>query len=104
VSPLFRKVLAKLAALPIREHYLDSEDDPDERIYGMLDGNVIHINPAMCIGEVLIHEALHAVNRDWSEATVSRLTSRLVSELSHEEWRALWDIYQGKRQQSQFRR
>lgn len=97
MTPLFRRTLAKLAELPIVDRYLTDEEDGKVKVYGALEGNTIYVNSALCVAEVLIHEALHAVNREYDEATVERLTTKLVlHDCSHEEIRAVHDIYLAK--------
>jgi hypothetical protein len=99
MRPLLRKVFATLAAVPIRERYLGPDrGEPKEGMwtYGQLEGRTILINPAVCIADTLVHEALHAVNPDYSENQVRKLAAELVRGMTHDEMRTMWEMYRAK--------
>jgi hypothetical protein len=95
MSPLLRKVLVKLANARIQERYI-APGQHDKAVYGQIEGGIITINPVPAIVETLLHEGVHAVNWDYSETTVERLTTRLFYELTEDEMKLVYDIYRGK--------
>lgn len=96
MSPLLAEVIARLADCRILERYLTPAAH-ERAVYGQLEGGrVITINPVPAVVDTLIHEGVHAVDLTYSEATVNRLTSRLLAEMTEEQVKLLYGIYKQK--------
>jgi len=95
MSPLLQEVLIRLADARIVEAYI-KPGKHDRAVYGQIEGRTITINPVPAIVDTLIHEGVHAVNWSWSEATVNRLTSRLLREMPEDQVKLAYGIYRAK--------
>lgn len=93
-SPLLIEALTALGRLRVRETQLiDPRGRHAYRWHGLLEGDVIYVNPSWAIADTLIHEALHAIRPQWSERAIRSWTSRLLGQLSDDEAWRLWQWY-----------
>ncbi len=98
---LLTEALLKIPTLDIRERYLyDSSAAPKWKIRGCctIGRNVVWVSPGPDIVEILLHETLHLLRPDWTEATVTRRTKRLWRSLSRKELKTIYDLYLSRRQ------
>lgn len=97
LGALLVRVLTAFNELKLREAYL--EDGPQRWQHGMIDANrtQVTINPAPHVVDTLIHEILHAIEPDWSETTVRRMTTRLMRKLTHAEVKQIYEEYASRK-------
>ncbi len=92
---LLLRVLAELGAGRIREAYIPSE--PAYFVDGETEGQRITINPVPEIVDTIIHELLHRLYPKWSERYIKNRTTYLMTRMSDEEVRLLYDEYQRRK-------
>lgn len=89
-DPLMVRVWAELGAGRITEAFIrDGKAFTD----GYCIGGHITVNPVHQTVDTVIHELLHRLNPEWSEAYVRRTTSYLRNRMTDEETVAFYDEY-----------
>ena len=89
------RVWAELGAGSVWEGFIES--DPDRYVEGFIDGHQITVNPAPNVVDSLIHEIVHRMKPEWSEAYVKRETTLLLRSMTDEEIQAFYEEFQRRR-------
>ena len=76
---LMVRVWAELGAGRLTEGYVI---DKNQYIDGYIEGNVITVNPAPVVVETCIHEILHRLFPQWSEAYIANRTTYLLRRMT----------------------
>jgi len=90
-SPLMVSVWAELGAGRLTEDYIK---DKAQFVDGYIEGGHIYINPANAVVETCIHEILHRLHGEWSEAYVSNRTTFLLRRMTDAEIQQFYEEYQ----------
>jgi hypothetical protein len=92
---LLLKLMAQLGQVKVREVYLPKEDAAVVYGYTYADRSIA-VNFVASVVDTLVHELLHSTYPDYSEATVRRLTRRLMHEMTDQEIMAFYDAYRAR--------
>lgn len=93
---LLLKLMARLGEVECRATYLPKEGPANVFGYTYSDGSIA-VNVVPSVVDTLIHELLHSLHPEYSEATVLRLTKRLMHELTDDEIHAFYAAYERRR-------
>lgn len=89
---LLLKLMARLGEVKVRQAYLPKEDTANICGYTYPDGSIT-VNPIPEIVDTVVHELLHSLYPRYSEATVCRLTKRLMHAMADEEIVAFYEAF-----------
>jgi hypothetical protein len=93
---LLLKLMARLGEVTMKEAYIPKEGQSNIYGYTWFDPPRITINPLPNLVDTVVHELLHSCYPSYSEATVRRLTRRLMHEMTDDEIKAFWDAYRDR--------
>lgn len=88
---LLAEVLIALGARKVYERYIPCDDS---FVHGLTDGQTIIVNPAHEVVDTILHETLHTIRPDWSEAYVRNRTTWLMRRMPDEQILQVYQEYQ----------
>lgn len=94
LRPLMLSLMKRMGEVEVKERFRGRDSD-GKAVYGYTFGDGrIEVNPIPSVLDTLIHELLHSLHPEYSEATVRRLTGRVMRAMSDGEMLAFYDAYQ----------
>lgn len=88
---LLVQVLMEIGSGRIDERWIANKDT---FVSGLCDGRTVTVNPAVDVVDTLLHEALHRMRPEWSEAYVRNRTTWLMRRMDDSQIQALYESYQ----------
>lgn len=96
LDALLMECTEALGRIQVNECYI-RKDLANTRYYGLQEPGKVWVNPVTAIVDYLLHEMIHEVRAEWSEATVASMTTRLMQKLTDAQILTLYDLYQTRK-------
>ena len=96
LDKLLMECTVALGETELNEAYI-RKDAANTRFYGLQQPGRIWVNPITATVDYLLHEMIHEVRPGWSEATVARMTTRLMHKMSDDQIKEFYRLYQGRK-------